>query len=208
MIHVNRETDASLPNGAGGHSPEGGGLASAAGTARTFCSIWTYRSPSPSRGRRLLHRKARRHCEWRGWWAPPAISLCRGLCPTEQFTPQGGRMSPSGDALSPPLQRQLQGSASTIPDPLASQGFCWIPEHLAEPTPASRLASNDHRRYFSTRGPGPAHTWSPCWGALSAPRPGAPSMPGTHTLAYTQPCHRPGGKQVAGGHRPGTSWGQ
>lgn len=104
--------------------------------------------------------------------------------------PPGRQDEPqSGDALSPPLQRQLRGSTSTVPDPLTSQGFCWVPEHLAEPMPASRLASTDCRRYSSTRGPGPTHTWGPCWGALSTPRPSAPSGPGTTTPAYTRPCH-------------------
>ena len=103
--------------------------------------------------------------------------------------PPGRQDEPqSGDALSPPLQRQLRGSTSTVPDPLTSQGFCWVPEHLAEPMPASRLASTDCRRYSSTRGPGPTHTWGPCWGALSTPRPSAPQgqarpLRHTHGLA-------------------------
>lgn len=85
---------------------------------------------------------------------PVPRTLSHGTCypPGRQNEPQ------SGDALLPPLQRQVQGRDSTTPDPLTSQGFCWVPESLAEPRPASKPAYTDCRRYFSMRGPGSAHS--------------------------------------------------
>lgn len=181
---MNRETDASLPNGAGGRSPEGRGLASAAETARAFCSIWTYRSPSPFRGRRLLYRKARGTVS-DGAGGRPQPQACAKDSVPQTVHPPGRQDEPqSGDVLSPPLQRQLWGSTSTVPDPRMSRGFCWVPEHLAGPMPASRLASTHCRRYFSTQGPGP-HTCGALAGVPCPPPALVPPQGRARTLRHT-----------------------
>lgn len=165
-----------------------------------------------------VHRKARRYCEWRGWRTTPVTSLCQGLCPTKHVTLQGGRMSPSlGTRFHLPSRDSCGGRASTTPDPLTSQGFCRVPEGLAEPRPASKPAYTDCRRYFSMQGPGSTHSpyfsMEPLLGCLVQPPPQCPlrarhGHSGTHTALPAQLCHRPGGKQVARRHRPGTSCGQ
>ena len=140
-----------------------------------------------------VHRKARRYCEWRGWWTTPVTSLCRGLCPTKHVTLQGGRMSPS-----PGTRFHLPSRDSCRGEPLLHQ----TPSRLRVSVGFQRALRNQGRQAgrptltaegtsaCGARVPHTVHTsvWNPCWGALSSPRPGAPSGPGMDTLAYTQPC--------------------